>query len=82
MKIGNSLTIRPGLRYEQETLSGTIVQGFTLKNNWGVNFGSTLGQLGVTYDDRTARGGPAVRQNPYFVPWINISGDDRKPLVL
>ncbi|HZP49371.1 MAG TPA: TonB-dependent receptor [Vicinamibacterales bacterium] len=39
-KIGNSLTIRPGLRYEQETLSGTIVQDFSLKNNWAPRIGA------------------------------------------
>ena len=38
-KIGNSLTIRPGLRYEQETLSGTLVQNFSLKNNWAPRVG-------------------------------------------
>ena len=38
-KIGRSLTIRPGLRYEQETLSGSIVQGFSLKNNFAPRLG-------------------------------------------
>jgi hypothetical protein len=38
-KIGNSLVIRPGLRYEQETLSGSIVKGFSLKNNWAPRVG-------------------------------------------
>jgi hypothetical protein len=38
-KIGNSLTIRPGVRYEQESLSGTIVKDFTLKNNWAPRVG-------------------------------------------
>lgn len=38
-KIGKSLTIRPGVRYEQETLSGSIVHGFSLKNNWAPRFG-------------------------------------------
>ncbi len=38
-KIGNSLTILPGVRYEQETLSGTIVQDFSLKNNWAPRLG-------------------------------------------
>jgi hypothetical protein len=38
-KIGNSLTIRPGVRYEQETLSGTLVQGFSLRNNWAPRLG-------------------------------------------
>jgi Carboxypeptidase regulatory-like domain/TonB dependent receptor-like, beta-barrel len=42
-KIGNSLTIRPGVRYEQETLSGTLVQNFSLKNNWAP-------RLGVVWD--------------------------------
>ena len=38
-KIGSSLTIKPGVRYEQETLSGTLVQGFSLKNNWAPRLG-------------------------------------------
>jgi hypothetical protein len=38
-RIGNSLTIRPGVRYEQEKMSGTIVQDFTLKNNWAPRVG-------------------------------------------
>jgi hypothetical protein len=42
-RIGNSLTIRPGVRYEQETLSGTLVNDFSLKNNWAP-------RLGVVWD--------------------------------
>ena len=38
-RIGNSLTIRPGVRYEQEKMSGTIVQDFSLKNNWAPRLG-------------------------------------------
>jgi hypothetical protein len=38
-KIGSSLTIRPGVRYEQETLSGSLIQGFQLKNNWAPRVG-------------------------------------------
>jgi hypothetical protein len=33
-RIGNSLTVRPGVRFEQETLSGSIVRDFSLTNNW------------------------------------------------
>jgi len=51
------------------------------KNNWGWHMGGTLGQLGKTYDDRTARGGPAVRQDVYTSPWLSINGDDRKAIV-
>jgi hypothetical protein len=53
----------------------------TFKNNWGWHMGGTVGQLGTTYDDRAARGGPAVRQDPYISPWLSIGGDDRKAVV-
>jgi hypothetical protein len=52
-----------------------------LKNKWGFHFGGTVGQLGGVYDDRAARGGPAVRQDRYVAPWIFINGDDRRSLV-
>jgi hypothetical protein len=53
----------------------------TLKNNMGVHFGGTVGQIGTTYDDRAARGGPAVRNDPYLAPWMFFNGDDRKSIV-
>ncbi len=53
----------------------------TFKNNLGWHMGGTLGQLGTTYDDRLARGGPAVRQDRYISPWLFINGDDRKWIV-
>jgi hypothetical protein len=53
----------------------------TLRNNMGVHAGGTVGQLGTTYDDRTARGGPAVRQDSYFAPWMSINGDDKRAVV-
>lgn len=53
----------------------------TFKNNWGWHMGGTLGQLGTTYDDRAARGGPAVRQDPYFAPWFFINGDNRRAVI-
>jgi len=53
----------------------------TLKNNWGIHTGGTVGQLGSTYDDRKARGGPAVRNDSYVAPWLFIVGDDRRPFV-
>ena len=53
----------------------------TFKNNWGWHMGGTVGQLGATYDDRAARGGPAVRQSSYVAPWLFVNGDDRKAIV-
>jgi hypothetical protein len=51
------------------------------KNNWGWHMGGTVGQIGETYDDRAARGGPALRQDRYLAPWFFINGDDRKAIV-
>jgi len=51
------------------------------KNNWGWHMGGTIGQLGKTYDDRAARGGPAIRQDRYIAPWLFIVGDDRRSIV-
>src|SRR6185437_7694457 len=64
----------------QEAAYNTNVH-VTFKNNWNWNMGGTLGQLGATYDDRGARGGPAVRQDPYVSPWLSIGGDNRRPFV-
>jgi hypothetical protein len=44
--VGNRLTIKPGIRYEQQTLVGTIVDNFTLKNNWAPRIGATYDIVG------------------------------------
>ncbi|HET7698098.1 MAG TPA: TonB-dependent receptor [Vicinamibacterales bacterium] len=38
-KIGGALTVKPGVRYEQETLAGTLVDDFALKGNWAPRIG-------------------------------------------
>jgi len=38
-KVTDRLTINPGIRYEQQSLSGTIVKDFELKNNWAPRIG-------------------------------------------
>ena len=53
----------------------------TLRNNWGWPMGGTIGQLGTVYDTRQARGGPAVREDPYFAPWLFVNGDSRRAIV-
>jgi hypothetical protein len=59
---------------------GTTTQ-ITFRNHWTTQIGATLGQLGVTYDDRAARGGPAVRQGRSITPSFSVGGDDRRALV-
>ncbi len=44
-----------------------------VSGNWG--------QLGATYDDRGARGGPAVRQDPFVTASAGYSGDARRAVV-
>jgi len=53
----------------------------TFNNTWSFHTGFTLGQLGETYCYSCARGGPAVRQDPYLAPWAGVIGDDRKAIV-
>jgi Domain of unknown function (DUF5916) len=52
-----------------------------LRNRWWLHAGGTVGQIGATYCDRCARGGPAIRQDPYIAPWAGIEGDASKSLV-
>jgi len=67
-----------GLPTERAFNSNVHIQ---FSNRWWLHTGGTLGQIGSTYCDRCARGGPAIRQNPYISPWMGIQGDDRNPLV-
>jgi Carboxypeptidase regulatory-like domain/TonB dependent receptor-like, beta-barrel len=46
-QIGNRLTVRPGVRYEQEKLAGTIVKDLTLDNNWAPRIGATWDATGA-----------------------------------
>jgi outer membrane receptor protein involved in Fe transport len=41
-RVGNRLTINPGLRYEQQTLSGNAISDYSLKNNWAPRIGATF----------------------------------------
>src|SRR5690606_15535408 len=51
-------------------------------NRWWLHLGGTAGQLGTTWcDHNCTRGGPAVRNDAYFAPWMGIEGDYRKALV-
>ena len=52
-----------------------------LKNHWWVHAGGTVGQLGGVLCDRCARGGPAVRRDPYLSPWFGIAGDGRMKII-
>ncbi len=40
------LTINPGIRYEQEKMSGTIIKDWSLKNNWAPRIGAAYDMTG------------------------------------
>lgn len=49
-----------------------------LRNTWWLHFGGTLNERTATYDDRVARGGPAVRRSPSYNYFAGVEGDRRK----
>ena len=49
-RVGDRLTINPGIRYEQEKMSGTIIKDWSLKNNWAPRIGAAYDLKG---DGRT-----------------------------
>ncbi|MGH7594166.1 MAG: DUF5916 domain-containing protein [Gemmatimonadales bacterium] len=67
-----------GLPTERAANTNVHIQ-FT--NRWWLETGATVGQLGATWCDRCARGGPAVRQDPYLAWWSSIRGDDRHRVI-
>jgi hypothetical protein len=50
-------------------------------NNMFFNAGTTIYQLGKTFCDNCARGGPAVRVSPGFNSNVSWSGDDRRRII-
>jgi hypothetical protein len=47
-RVGNRLTIKPGIRYEREKMDGTLVKDFVLGNNWAPRVGATYDLTGDT----------------------------------
>ncbi|NUQ21513.1 MAG: carbohydrate binding family 9 domain-containing protein [Gemmatimonadaceae bacterium] len=48
---------------------------------WWAHAGLNTSDFVATYDDRAARGGPAVRNSPNQSGWFGIEGDNRKRIV-
>jgi hypothetical protein len=67
-----------GLLADRAANSNAHIQ---LRDHWWVHAGGTLGQLGTTYCDQCARGGPALRHDPYVAPWFGFDGDDRQVVI-
>jgi hypothetical protein len=50
-------------------------------NRWWLHAGGTIGVGDVHCDRNCTRGGPALRVEPAFRPWLGIEGDNRRMIV-
>jgi len=75
-RVGDRLTVNPGIRYEQETLSGDIVKNFTLKNNWAPRVGATYDVAGDGRTKLFANYGRYFARMPNDLAARSLSADD------
>jgi hypothetical protein len=73
---GSRLTINAGLRYEQETLDGVQVKGFTLKNNWAPRIGAAYDVMGDGKTRVFGNWGRFYARIPNDVAARHMSADD------
>ena len=62
----------------QTDLGGNFNWHIQLPSFWWVHLGSSVWGLGESYDDRAARGGPAVRRSAAGNVWGGVETDSRK----
>ncbi len=75
-KVTDRLTFNPGIRYEQQKLSGTIVEDFTLKNNWAPRIGVIYDVLGNGRSKLYASYGKFYARIPNDLAARALSADD------
>jgi outer membrane receptor protein involved in Fe transport len=75
-KVNDRLTVNPGLRYEQQSLSGTLVQDFELKNNWAPRVGVIYDLLGNGRSKLYANYGRFYARIPNDLAARALSADD------
>lgn len=75
-RVGDRLTVNPGIRYEQQSLSGTLVQDFELKNNWAPRIGAVYDVLGNGRSKLYANFGIFYARVPNDLAARALSADD------
>ena len=70
------LTVNPGLRYERQTLAGTLVDDFTLANNWAPRVGVVYDVLGNGRSKVYANYGRFFARIPNDLAARALSSDD------
>ena len=61
--VGDRLTIKPGIRYEQQKLTGTLAD-LTLGNNWAPRIGATYDSDRQGHDEDLRQLGPVLLEDP------------------
>ncbi len=76
-----NLNVNHWTRFNTDGLPLTVggnVNGYgEFRNFWSAFAGIGTGDVVATYDDRAARGGPALRNNPFVNGWAGVTGDRR-----
>ncbi|MBI2407525.1 MAG: carbohydrate binding family 9 domain-containing protein [Gemmatimonadetes bacterium] len=62
---------------QMNELGGNINAHAEFTNQWWGHIGANLNSVGNSFDDRVARGGPAVRQVFNRSGWVGLEGDRR-----
>ena len=75
-KVSDRLTINPGVRYEAQNLSGTLVQDFKLENNWAPRVGVIYDVLGNGRSKLYANYGIFYARIPNDLAARALSADD------
>jgi Carboxypeptidase regulatory-like domain/TonB dependent receptor-like, beta-barrel len=75
-QVGHRLTINPGLRYDQETMSGDLIKDWQLKNNWAPRIGATFDPMGDGKSKVYANYGRFYARVPNDLAARSLSADD------
>jgi len=75
-QVGDRLTVNPGIRYEQEKMSGTIIKNWVLKNNWAPRIGVTFDASGDGRSKVYANYGRFYARIPNDLAARALSADD------
>ena len=78
-KVSDRLTVNPGIRYEQQKLVGTLVDDFSLKNNWAPRVGVVYDLLGNGRSKLYANYGKFFARIPNDLAARALSADDGVP---
>ena len=75
LALGDRLTMRPGIRYEQQKLVGHTRRDFTWSGNWAPRIGATYDVTGQRQVEALRQLGPLLREDPNDLAARALSAD-------